>query len=326
MFDLFEPLSGFTIEGLKVKHPEYVREVEQYCSYLIENRFVLPAVAKGVKMPLRFETANTFSNGIIDVNKEFRSIYKYLFQETSTLRVPHLCLRLGYEMTNDDFFDMIEVFRHKELLSLEIQLNYSQKLNADDLQTRLFDTFPVSSLYVFGHPFEMIRPNSPVYYLRESFDTCCCGNINPAYFRLNNKLFTESQHYNTCLNKKICIDREGNLKNCLYMVESAGTLDALMNGGTVDFGKLKRWWGVRKDDIDVCKDCEFRYMCTDCRSFLKDPADMYSQPEKCPYNPYIGKWEGENGYVAVEKWRAGHPNWEKNAKRKPLVMNPQTVE
>jgi hypothetical protein len=42
-------------------------------------------------------------------------------------------------------------------------------------------------------------------------------------------------------------------------------------------------------------------MCTDCRCFIKDPGNIYSQPAKCTYNPYICKWEGQDGYIPVEE-------------------------
>ena len=64
---------------------------------------------------------------------------------------------------------------------------------------------------------------------------------------------------------------------------------------------FKDLWFINKDKIDVCKDCEFRYMCTDCRAFIKDPENIYSQPAKCTYNPYICLWEGQEGYVPVEE-------------------------
>ncbi|HLT42986.1 MAG TPA: hypothetical protein VKZ95_09805, partial [Sphingobacteriaceae bacterium] len=43
--------------------------------------------------------------------------------------------------------------------------------------------------------------------------------------------------------------------------------------------------------VDVCKDCEFRYICQDCRAYLKNSDDLYSKPLKCTYNPYEGVWE-----------------------------------
>jgi len=64
---------------------------------------------------------------------------------------------------------------------------------------------------------------------------------------------------------------------------------------------FKDLWYIHKDQIDVCKDCEFRHMCTDCRCFIKDPDNIYSQPAKCTYNPYVCKWEGEEEYVPVEE-------------------------
>ena len=71
---------------------------------------------------------------------------------------------------------------------------------------------------------------------------------------------------------------------------------------------FKDLWNIKKDDIDVCKDCEFRHICTDCRAFIKDENDIYSQPAKCGYNPYIAKWESQEGYITVEEWRKSNNN------------------
>ena len=54
--------------------------------------------------------------------------------------------------------------------------------------------------------------------------------------------------------------------------------------------KFKKYWNITKDKIKVCKDCEFRYICTDCRAYLADSKDNLSKPLKCGYNPYIGEW------------------------------------
>jgi hypothetical protein len=54
-----------------------------------------------------------------------------------------------------------------------------------------------------------------------------------------------------------------------------------------DFAAL---WSINKDQITVCKDCEFRYVCTDCRAYLLDAGDLYSKPSKCTYDPYTAEW------------------------------------
>lgn len=34
---------------------------------------------------------------------------------------------------------------------------------------------------------------------------------------------------------------------------------------------FKDLWAINKDKILVCQDCEFRYICTDCRAYLEMP-------------------------------------------------------
>lgn len=59
---------------------------------------------------------------------------------------------------------------------------------------------------------------------------------------------------------------------------------------------FKRYWNLTKDHIEVCKDCEFRYICIDCRAFTEQTnfdenrLDV-SKPLKCGYNPYTAEWE-----------------------------------
>lgn len=59
---------------------------------------------------------------------------------------------------------------------------------------------------------------------------------------------------------------------------------------------FKKYWSLTKDNIEVCKDCEFRYICTDCRAFTEqshssnDGLDI-SKPLKCGYDPHTGKWQ-----------------------------------
>ncbi len=56
----------------------------------------------------------------------------------------------------------------------------------------------------------------------------------------------------------------------------------------IDFQKK---WSINKDLVEVCKDCEYRYVCSDCRAYTKNPSNEYSKPLKCFYDPYTGVWE-----------------------------------
>lgn len=75
---------------------------------------------------------------------------------------------------------------------------------------------------------------------------------------------------------------------------------------------LQELWTINKDEIKICKDCEYRYCCTDCRVFTDDVNDKYSRPSSCTYNPYQGLWKGDEGYIDVSNW-LGTNNSEDNA-------------
>jgi radical SAM protein with 4Fe4S-binding SPASM domain len=61
---------------------------------------------------------------------------------------------------------------------------------------------------------------------------------------------------------------------------------------------FKDLWYINKDQIKVCQDCEFRYLCTDCRAFITTPEDKFSKPSKCTYNPYTGEWQNDTETLA----------------------------
>ncbi len=75
------------------------------------------------------------------------------------------------------------------------------------------------------------------------------------------------------------------------MAQSFGNIKDTTLQEALDHPDFKKYWNVTKDQVQVCKDCEFRYICTDCRAYLENPEDMYSKPLKCGYDPYTGVWE-----------------------------------
>jgi SPASM domain peptide maturase of grasp-with-spasm system len=118
----------------------------------------------------------------------------------------------------------------------------------------------------------------------------CCGNILPNYFSVNIHSFTESKVANSCLNKKIAVDRLGNIKNCPSMKFSFGNINKTTLLECIENERFKDLWSVNKDQVLVCKDCEFRYICHDCRAYTQN-EEKYSKPLKCKYNPYEAIWE-----------------------------------
>jgi len=60
----------------------------------------------------------------------------------------------------------------------------------------------------------------------------------------------------------------------------------------IDSQTTKNIMRLNKDCVEVCKDCEYRYCCFDCRPKAKNGSNgnLYAKPPNCHYDPYIGRW------------------------------------
>lgn len=91
-------------------------------------------------------------------------------------------------------------------------------------------------------------------------DAAHCGIINPGYFSINVETFTESISFNSCLNKKVGIDINGDIKNCPTMKNAFGNIFEDKIEEIVRRDEFKSLWSVTKDQITDCKVCEFRHI------------------------------------------------------------------
>lgn len=132
------------------------------------------------------------------------------------------------------------------------------------------------------------------YTIEKLTSSSQCGIIDTNYFTTTTEHFTESQNHNTCLNRKLGIDVGGNIKNCPSLAISFGNVATMRLDEAIEHPEFRKLWGIKKADISICKDCEFRHICTDCRAFIANPNDLYSPPLKCGYDPYTATFSDWN--------------------------------
>ena len=135
----------------------------------------------------------------------------------------------------------------------------------------------------------------PIILNKSSLDNKNCGNISPDFFNINIDTFTETKHCNFCLNKKIAIDSTGLISPCPSIKDYIGNIETIKTEELFNNEQLEKY-NIPKDQINICKDCEFRYMCHDCRAFTERTHTNsegldFSKPLKCGYDPYSGVWK-----------------------------------
>lgn len=138
------------------------------------------------------------------------------------------------------------------------------------------------------------------YSTQNSIDNKNCGCIHPDFFKFNVNSYYRDIKKNNCLSNKLSIDQNGEISNCPSK-KSFGNLSKVNIDQLVKTKIFQKEWEVTKDKVLICSDCEYRWMCSDCRAFTSDDSTIYSKPLKCEYNPYINKWKNEEGYLSEKE-------------------------
>lgn len=74
------------------------------------------------------------------------------------------------------------------------------------------------------------------------------------------------EYVNCCLNSQIYISCDGNIYPCMMLRKIIGNINNNELWEIFHKGEYKKFWEVKKHDLDTCKDCELSFKCFDCRA------------------------------------------------------------
>jgi hypothetical protein len=128
---------------------------------------------------------------------------------------------------------------------------------------------------------------------------------NKKAFLVNIELFSESQVHHTYFNRKLFIGANGEIKNSPETEEIFGYIQNINSADELKeiilTPQFQKYWTVHKDICDVCKYCEFRHMCVENKIPYERKENQWYHKIECNYNPFIAKWEGEQGYLTLSE-------------------------
>lgn len=245
------------------------------------------------EISLKWDFPSFITNCILDAKSELWYFCQELIQQLETLCCYFVEIRY-FETPN-----LVHLQKVVELINLSSLKSCDLILKSSNDKTYISDLIGIVNnskiSFVVLHSSlnnNLIQDdNCRIIEIKEEVkDHSHCGVINPMYFSVNTQMFSEAQQFNTCLNRKISVDYNGEIKNCPSMSIAYGNIKNLTLEDVYKMDGFKSVWRINKDQIEVCKQCEYRYICTDCRAYLEDPLNIYSKPLKCGYNPNTGMW------------------------------------
>ncbi len=111
-------------------------------------------------------------------------------------------------------------------------------------------------------------------------------------FLVNQENYERNRRWNSCWFGKAAVTGLGDVLPCVFARDQvAGNVKEQSLAEIILGERMLSFWGLTKDQVEGCRDCEYRYVCEDCRPWACGFAsNLYAKSPRCTYNPYTGEW------------------------------------
>lgn len=117
--------------------------------------------------------------------------------------------------------------------------------------------------------------------------------------------YMRRKHFHPCLGNKISVSGEGQVMPCIMTREVVGDLRHERVVDVLEGALFNKYRTLSLEKLEGCRECEFRYACTDCRPIaLGLQHGLLAKPPECRYDPKTGKVAEEQGR---KRWLALAP-------------------
>lgn len=270
--------------------------------YLVEHELVSDGRGRLAEMTVELASEcnepRAITSAIIDVDDRPHD-FAAIIRELDACQCPVMQVRSYGDLIGPEEIDhILRCVAGSTVQRLELLLRHSEALANFDWP-RCFDVHQyLTVVQLHGAPSDRVEehvlgPGLPPRLLAWRTDLVTgpqgCGAISLETLNLPNvALFNELRQFNGCLNRKLSIRSDGQICNCPSLPETYGSNVSAVSQ-IVKSAEFQDWWKIDKDSVEVCRDCEFRYVCTDCRANTPGGA-RYAKPVQCTYDPETGRW------------------------------------
>lgn len=124
----------------------------------------------------------------------------------------------------------------------------------------------------------------------KKFESCMLlTRVSEDFLKVREDDYRFKMLFNSCWGGRIAVTSDGKLRPCIYSKIVLGDIKDKCSEKIID--EYQKYWKITKDKVAICKDCELKYVCFDCREIsFRETGDLYGFNPYCKYDPYKGKW------------------------------------
>nr|WP_321354511.1 grasp-with-spasm system SPASM domain peptide maturase [uncultured Draconibacterium sp.] len=242
-------------------------------------------------LDLSWDYPAKITNAVLFLNDISDYLSKDLLDQFEDNGCCHYQIIIKSQMSPENVTQLLSLFKARLTKKIELFLPYNQGIE-QLANAGFFAQYPYcQTLVMYNSPYNKTTKGS-FYYLIFTEGKLYDSPGNYSLFFPTATHFAEAQSHNTYFNRKVIIDEKGGYVLGVHESSRYGNVKELGLDELVSSADYTQYWKVNKDKTEVCKDCEFRYMCIDSRIPLKNTATgLFYFNSECSYSPYTCKWD-----------------------------------
>ncbi|SEO91638.1 SPASM domain peptide maturase, grasp-with-spasm system [Mucilaginibacter gossypiicola] len=213
-----------------------------------------------IALPDQYHSPEEISTAVIEYGADKFDL-KSVINELNMLRCKHIEFR--YIDCNPDFSELrtlIGYTNNSTIRSIELHLTQNEKISKVNLLGLAGEFKKLRTINVHNSASADYDFKNNIFFLESDWKTVEQKHFPHDVYIVNMKFFMESQKFNTFYNQKVCISRDGYIKNSLLNVRHFGqysTNNTLTDVVRTD--EFKKLWFISPDMIEEVKESETRY-------------------------------------------------------------------
>ncbi len=306
----FYDLSNDFLEILKMaeKHDTYAikKAYDNEQDDLIDgffDRFIESEIGFYTNEPERFpkidftwESPYFITNSIIEVDHSSDFNFEDIINQLDLLGCRAVQLRFLYPVKVNELGRIMNKFNNSRIHQVDILIPYEALPDHEEIY-HLASTHPrLNRVLIYAAPSDEIIEHDNyvldkiILYLKKDLRVDSSEIINVDRFTTNMEAFSEAKAYNLGLNRKVCINRNGEMKNYPRHERSFGNIETDRIEDIIHTREFQEKWFISNDKIEICRDCQYRYACVN-NSDIKVEDNKYYKIDMCNFQPLTNQWK-----------------------------------
>lgn len=284
------------LNDTKIKDLEYLKRDYGQSIVLFLDQFVSKELGFYTDEPnlfkpidLKWESPYVLNNAVLEVSKfNFLKIISAI-KELDKLGCIGFQIRFIEKLSVSKIEKILKSLNCSRIKYVEILYPFSNLINYESFR-KLINNYPrIIAIKIFGAPKFKVTSEPKLILFSKDILSNEHEIISPKRFVTELGLFSEAQSFNIGLNRKISINRKGEIMNYLTHSKVMGIIGDDKLEDVVSKPSFQRLWDISNDKIEKCSSCQYRYTCVS-NSDIKKIKGKYFKLNTCDFNPINNQW------------------------------------